>query len=601
MTILLDARDAGRGLMFAHLEIPAKPGPMTLVYPQWIPGEHGPTGPLHNLAGLRISANGSPLSWQRDLVDMYAFHVDVPAGVNALSVDFDVLMNGGVNAFASEDILATPNIAILNWHRALLYQDRTNAREVYVKPSIILPAGWDYGTALFGARRSGDRVDFTDVSLETLVDSPLDFGRYAKHITLWSSGSASSVLDIFADRPQDLDVTPEVVSHYKRMIPEALALYGARHWNVYHSLLTLSDAIPFEGIEHHQSSDDRDANEFLTKNDYQLATGDLLTHELSHSWNGKYRRPADLTTVNFQIPQQTDLLWVYEGLNQYLGDLISFRAGIRDPKLYPEFLARTYADMDSEPGRRRDPLIDTTIAAPYLYYHSGEYSSLRRTANDFYHEGELLWLDADTIIREQTSGRKSLDDFLHAYAGPPDSGPKVVTYTREDIERLLGAVAPYDWHGFFQRYVYQISEHPPTDELARSGWKLVYSAEPNVFGKANDEVDKSIDLWYSLGLRLSGDGKVKDVREASPAWNAGLAPGTRIVAINGQEFDKDIVDVALRKAEHAAALLAVLTEHDKWYRTYQIDYHGGPRYPHLVRIKDRPDMLAKIMAPHARP
>ncbi|HEY8296640.1 MAG TPA: hypothetical protein VIG32_01270 [Candidatus Baltobacteraceae bacterium] len=589
MTVVLDARLAPRGLMRSHLTIPAKPGPFTIVYPKWIPGEHGPTGPLNDLVALRVAGGGHAIAWSRDKVDMYAFHVEVPQGVSTLDVDFDVALN------APGDTMATKNIAIVNWNRDLLYQAETNSHEVFVKPSIILPHGWSYGTALPQAKQSGDRIDFGEVPLNMLVDSPLDMGRFYKHVKLWQQGDAVDMLDLFADKPQDLDIAPKVLAEYKRMPFEAFALYGGRHWNVYHSLITLSDAIGFQGIEHHQSSDDRAPDDFLTNPTEALEGGDLATHEFSHSWNGKYRRPDDLTTPNFQVPMQTDLLWVYEGMNQYLGDLLSFRTGIRDAKTYPEFLANIYAAMDTEPGRRTTPLIDTTTAAPYLYQARGAYSSLRRTAGDFYTEGELIWLDADTIIREGTGGKKSLDDFLHLYAGGT-TGPITVTYTRADVEHLLGEVYPYDWHGFFERYVYQISEHPPTDMIARSGYELVYTDKANAFIAAGH----GINDWYSLGITIAKDGAVRDVREGSPAWNAGMAPGMKIAAVNEQEWSPDALEYAIKTAQHAKSAIDVLADNDGFFGTYRIDYHGGLKYPHLIRVKSKPDMLAKIMAPHAR-
>ncbi|MDQ2817851.1 MAG: M61 family peptidase [Candidatus Eremiobacteraeota bacterium] len=591
MTLELDARQAGRGLMFAHLSIPAKPGDFTLVYPKWIPGEHGPTGPLHDIAALRFSAQGRALGWRRDNVDMYAFHIDVPAGVDELDADFTVLLN------APGDVMATRNVAVVNWNRALLYQANTKSHEVFAKASIVLPRGWDYGTALLVDRRSGGRIGFAQTTLAMLVDSPLDCGAYVKHVPEWSGAGATAQLDLFADRPQDLDVAGDVVKAYKATVPQGLRLYGARHWNVYHSLLTLSDAIGFQGIEHHQSSDDRASDDFLTNPRQQLAAGDLLTHEFSHSWNGKYRRPADLTTANFQIPMQTDLLWIYEGMNQYLGDLLSFRAGIRKPKQYPEYLATVYAKMDYEPGRQTTPLIDLTTSAPYLYQAEGDYPSLRRAAGDFYTEGELMWLDADTIIRDGTGGRKSLDDFLHLFAGPPTTGPITVTYTRDDVERLLGQVLPYDWHGFFQRYVYAASLHPPTDELARSGWKLVYTSKPNDFIEAENSADHGANFWYSIGINVDDDGSVRDVRQGSAAFAAGVAPGMKIAAVNGQSYSSDGLEYAIKTAAKASAKISLLGERNKWYATYDLSYRGGLRYPHLVRIANKPDMLAKIMAP----
>jgi predicted metalloprotease with PDZ domain len=592
-TLVLDARDVGRGLMTATMRIPVKPGEFTFVYPKWVPGEHGPTGPIADVSEIKVSAGGQTLEWRRDLVDMYAFHVQVPGGIRSLDVQFTVLVN------SPGDTLSTPNLAIVNWNRALFYQADTNSHRVYFKPSIILPAGWSYGTALPGPQQSGQRVDFAEVPLNMLVDSPLDLGRYFKHIELWRQDSAYQMLDIFADRPQDLDIPDKLIAAYKRLAPEAFALYGSRHWNDYHSLLTLSDAIPFQGIEHHQSSDNRAPDDFMTNPEESLAGGDLLTHEFSHSWNGKYRRPQDLKTLNFQIPMRTDLLWVYEGMNQYLGDLLSFRTGVRKPAEYAEYLAALYAGLASEPGRNTEPLIDTTTAAPYLYLVDGAYPSIRRTAGDFYGEGELLWLDADTLIREKTHGAKSLDDFLHLYSAPALTGPITKTYTRGDIERLLNEVVPYDWHAFTQQRVYEVAATPPPGELARSGWRLVYTSKPNEFIAAFETLRHMNDQWYSYGLQVGKDDTVMDVREGSPAWNAGMAPGMKIAAIDGQAYTDDVLKYVSTQAEHSNGPTAFLVQEDGWYSTLNIDYHGGPKYPHLVRVPGTPDMLAKIMAPHA--
>jgi predicted metalloprotease with PDZ domain len=593
-TLVLDAREAGRGLMTATMQIPVEPGSFTFVYPKWVPGEHGPTGPLADVSEIKVSANGHSLDWRRDQVDMYAFHVQVPRGVHTLDVQFTVLVN-------SPDPMSTPNLAIINWNRVLFYQADTNSHHVYFKPSIILPDGWSYGTALPGPQQSGQRVDFAEVPLNMLVDSPLDCGRYYKHIELWRQGSAYQMLDIFADKPQDLDIPDKLIAQYKRMSPEGLALYGSRHWNYYHSLLTLSDAIGFQGIEHHQSSDNRAPDDFMTNPKQQLAGGDLLTHEFSHSWNGKYRRPADLTTLNFQIPMQTDLLWVYEGMNQYLGDLLSFRAEIRKPSSYPEYLATVYAMMATEPGRNTEPLIDTTTAAPYLYEAQGAYPSIRRTAGDFYSEGELLWLDVDTIIREKTGGKKSLDTFLHLYSAPALTGPITKTYTRTDIERLLNEVVPYDWHAFFQKRVYEVAPVPPTDELARAGWQLVYTSKPNPFIEAAESTQHFSVQWYSYGVMIDKGDTVMDVREGSPAWEAGMAVGMKVMAVDGQAYTDDVLKYVSEQAEHSTTPTPFLVQQDGWFRTLDVSYHGGPKYPHLVKLSGKPDMLAKIMAPHAAP
>lgn len=600
MTVVLDERMAPRGIAYTHMTIPVNPGAFTLDYPMWIPGEHGPTGPLHDMSELRISANGQPITWQRDPVDMYAFHITVPAGVHRVNVDFTVLLNQANNF--TDGQLATRNVLVGNWNRYILYQRNVDNTKYYVTASLILPPAWDYASALPVRSRSGNRIEFNTVTLETLVDSPTDSGRYYRHILTWNEGPAKSYLDMFADHPEDLDMPGWEIAAYKRMTPEAIAIYGGRHWNVYHSELTLSDLIPGQGIEHHQSSDDRADDDFVTKEDEELSGGDLLTHEFSHSWNGKYRRPFDLQQPNYNLPypERTELLWQYEGMNQYIGDMLAFRCGIKGKAAdYPEYLASIYAQMAYEPGRRTTPIIDTTTGAPYYYANGGPYRSLRRSADDFYTEGELMWLDADTIIRQLTNERKSLDDYTKIFAGGV-SGPRVVTYTRADLERYLNEVVPYDWHGFFQKYVYSIAVEPPTDEIARAGYKFVLTDKPNKYDEADDSTGKTVTSWYDVGLDLSDDGTIKDVREGSAAWNDGLGVGMTIVAVNDRTFTPDYWRAAVKATSSSFGPLRLTVEQDDYYRDVTVHYHGGAKYPHLVRIKGTTDMLTLIMRPHAK-
>lgn len=594
VTLVVDASRAGDAMLEVRERIPAAPGSLTLLYPKWIPGEHGPTGPLNDLAALRVSANGTPLDWRRDAGDLYTFHVDVPANSNAVDVSFDVLLN------APSDDLATHSIAILNWNRALLYQGGIDSHHYFVKPSIVLPAGWAYGTALRGAAQTGNRVDFAVTPLNMLVDSPLDMGRFVKKWELWREGAAFVELDAFADYPQNLDIPESLLHAYQRVPAEAFAMYGSRHFEDYHALLTLSDTIDFQGIEHHQSSDDRAPVDYLTNPEGSLNDLDLVTHEFSHSWNGKYRRPEDLTTPNYQVPQLTDLLWVYEGMNQYLGDLLSFRSGIRDPKRFPEYVASVYADMDYETGRDTTPLIDLTTGAPYFYFAKGIYPHIRRTSGDFYSEGDLLWLDVDTIIRERSNGARSLDTFLHRFTEPAVTGPIVETYTREQVESLLNEVEPYDWHAFFEKYVYHVDVHPPSDDFARAGWRLVYNDRPNDFVSAQRANDRYAVGWYGYGANVADDGTVKDVREGSAAWHAGLAPDMHVLAVNGQQYTAAAMEYALKQAQRSSAPIALITTQTGWYQTLSLDYHDGIRYPHLERIPGTNDMLAAIAAPHAK-
>jgi predicted metalloprotease with PDZ domain len=593
-TLVLDLSTAGRGFATSTMQIPVRPGPFTFVYPQWIPGYHAPHNPLADVSQLKVSANGMPLTWQRDKVDMYAFHVMVPRDVHSIEVQFTVLLNGG------ESMRASPNVAVISWTRALLYQNDINYHHYYLKASIILPEDWGYGTALTTASRVGQRVDFDEEPLTYVGDSPLFIGRYYRSVLLWQQGEAHVWLDMFADAPQDLDVPAKILDAYKRVPQQLLALYGSRHWYDYHALLSLSDKITYEGVEHHQSSDNRAPADFMTNPQEQLAGGDLITHEFSHSWNGKYRRPWDLTTDNYQIPQRTDLLWVYEGMNQYLGDLISFRAGIRKPSLYPQYLAMIYSDMANEPGRNTEPLIDLTTGAPYFYDQArGEYPSIRRNAGDFYSEGELLWLDVDTIIREKTHGQKSLDTFLHLYSAPAFTGPITKTYTRAEIERLLNEVVPYDWHAFFQRHVYEIAKLPPTNDLKRAGWRLVYTPKPNPFVKNAETMFHFESQWLTYGFNIDKMGVLTDVREGSPAWNAGMSPGMKIEAVDGQSFTPEVLEYCMGQAKDHQQPTQFTVSQDSWFHTIAVSYFGGPLYPHLVRIPGTEDMLAKIMAPHS--
>ena len=595
MTLAVDARQASRGILFVHETIPVRSGLFTVVYPQWIPGEHGPTGPLYDLAELRVSAGTAPVPWHRDGFDPYAFHLDVPPGVASVTLDFDVILN------APGDVMSSAALAIVNWNRVLLYQAGIDSSQYFVKASVMLPPAWQFATALRIFAQREDRIDFTTTALVNFVDSPMDMGAYVKKWTLWKDGGAFVELDAFADDPKDLEIEPGTLKAYERVPAEAFALYGSRHFADYHALLMLSNSISFQGIEHHQSSDDRSFADFLTNPQTNVAAGDLVTHEFSHSWNGKYRRPADLTTPNFQVPQRTDLLWVYEGMNQYLGDLISFRAGLRDPKTYPELVAVFYAMMASESGRKTTPLIDLTTGAPYYYAERGDYPSMRRGFYDFYIEGHLLWLDVDTIIRERSHSARSLDTFLHRYTAPAVTGPVVETYTRAQIESLLNEVQPYDWHGFFEHHVYTTTATPPLDEIERAGWKLVWNKTPNPYFSAIDPFERdAVDAWFSLGFSTDPKGVVDDVREESPAWEAGLVPKSTIVAVDGQAYNGAELDYALRHAQHAPAPITLIVRRANAFSVLSINYHDGPRFPHLERIPGTLDMLSAIAAPRAR-
>ncbi|MGA8533006.1 MAG: hypothetical protein WB615_02725, partial [Candidatus Tumulicola sp.] len=561
-----------QNVVFTHETIPVKPGNLVLYYPKWIPGQHQPVGPIANFAGLKITAGGTELAWRREPLDMFAFDVDVPAGVTAIDVAATYL--GATFGHYASSRLATPNMLVITWDQNLLYPSTRTIANTIFKPSIVLPGSdWQSATALTGASRSGNVATFDDVSLEHLIDSPLDAGVNFRRWLLWRDGDAAAYLNVVADTAPELAASDATIEHYKKLVREMLAMYGARHWRNYNFLLTLSDAMPGEGIEHHESSDDGEGGDYLVDSESLDRGADLLSHEFNHSWDGKYRMPAGLYPPNLQIPYDDSLLWVYEGMTQFYGNVMSWRDGIRSAENYPDHVAAVYAYYDNQPGRRWRSLGDTATSAPFIYSAPRGYGAERRGA-DFYSESELMWLKADSIIRENTGDRESLDTFARAFFGGQNTGPSVVTYDRADVIAGLNATVAYDWPGFFHTWVDDIAVHPP-DGFTADGWRLVYTNHPSHWVRKND-------FWYSLGFSAT-DGTVGDVREGSPAWNASLGIDTKLVAVNGRTYSSDVLFDALEDAAKTHEPIALLVVHGDLYRTISLPYFDGPRYPHLIR------------------
>jgi predicted metalloprotease with PDZ domain len=596
MTVAVDAGEVTRGLLHVRETIPVVPGPLTLAYPKWIPGEHAPNGPIPNLASLAVAANGTPLVWRRDPIDLYTFHVDVPAGVAALDVGFDFL--GSSVGHYSSARLASPTMFVLTWNKVVLAPDVPDYRTLQIAPSIHLPGtDWQFATALSVTSQQGADVRFETVSEAILIDSPLDAGVHVRKIPLGSIDGAPVQLDVFADTPAQLAADDATIAKFRNLVGEMHALYRARHFDHYDFLLTVSDVLPGEGVEHHQSSDDGTAGDFLIDPASLAHDGDLLPHEFNHSWDGKFRRPADLATLNLQAPMQDDLLWVYEGMTQFYGELQAERSGIWTKGQWFDSLASAYAELDSTPGRLTRPLLDTAVSGPFLYDAGRQWESIRRSV-DFYPEGALMWLEADVTIRRLSHGKRSIDDFARAFFGRGDTGPEVITYTRDDVVAALNAVQPYDWRQFFAQRIDAIAPHPP-DPFDAAGWHVVFEPAPNAFAKLEAMHDKVVDARYSLGLVTSmTDGTVMDVIAGSPAARAGLAPGQKLVAINDRAAEHDLqsdLDTALRAAQHGPSL-RLLVVGGEVYRDVSVDYHGGPRFPHLERIAGSPDLLSVVAA-----
>jgi predicted metalloprotease with PDZ domain len=595
----VDLRDVGQKIFRVRESIPVQPGPLVLFYPKWIPGEHGPTGTLDTLAGIRISSGGKPIAWRRDLKEMYALHLNVPAGTERLDVEFQVLSPTAGGAFGAS-VSVTERLADLEWNQVLFYPAGHYARNFIFQPSVRLPNGWKFASALRSDEPEGPIVRFNAVDLETLVDSPLIAGKNFRRIPVSGAGVPAVHLNIVADRPEDLAATTLQIEHQKALVGETYALFGARHYQHYDFLLTLSDSTGHFGLEHHQSSDDRLFANYFTDSDSYLAAAYLMPHEYVHSWNGKFRRPADLATVNYDEPMLTDLLWVYEGLTNYLGEVLASRSGFWTAGQYREYLAERASSMNHTPGRSWQALQDTADEAQVLYNLPDAWASWRRGV-DFYDEGSLLWLDVDTKIRELSHDRKSLDDFTHLFHGMQDGATAVVGYDINDVVATLNRVQPFDWATFLHSILNSTTESAPLDGITRGGWKLSYSDQPNEMLRAREKERKYTDLTDSIGLRVDEDekpGTLIDVLWQGPAFNAGAAPGMRLIAVNGDKYSAEVLRDAVAAARDDKRTIDLLVQNQDIYLTIKVDYHAGPRYPHLERVDGTPDRIAEIVRAH---
>jgi predicted metalloprotease with PDZ domain len=593
-TIILavDASDASRKIFHAQLTIPATPGTLTLYYSKWIPGEHGPTGPIQDLAGLKFTANGQTLKWRRDLLDGWTLHIEVPAGVSSVSASLDFISPTGQDeGIFTGGESATDKMTVLSWNTVLLYPAGWATDDLTYQASLRLPEGWKFGTPLPVASQFGAVLNFNPVSLTMLVDSPVIAGQYLRVVPL--SENPSQEMDIAADSPGDLAAPQDVLDHYKTLTDQALKLFGAQHFRDYHFLYSLSNHVAHFGLEHHESNDSRSTERSLVDADPRLLAAGLLSHEYVHSWNGKYRRPADLTTPDYEKPMQDDLLWVYEGLTSYLGDTLGARSGIRTPSQFRDNLAFMAARLDHVPGRTWRNLQDTADGVPSMQGAPPQWESWRRTV-DYYDEDVLNWLWVDTIIREQTHNQKSMDDFCHLFHGGQSGPPEVKTYTFDDLVATLNQVAPYDWRGFWTERLTNHGPGAPLTGIERSGWKLVYDEDPSELVKARKRELREVNAEYSIGLLLDENGNIVDTVEGMLAAKAGIGPGMKVVAINGQRFTADRLSDALKAGKNSSGPLELLVENTDYFRTYKLDYHGGEKYPHLVRDESKPDVLTEI-------
>jgi predicted metalloprotease with PDZ domain len=592
----VDLTDAPRRLLHAHMQIPVSSGPLTLEYPQWIPGDHRPTGPIDNLSGIRVRANGQDLSWRRDDVDMYAFHVDVPSGVTTLDVSLDFLATPG-DTGSDEDQATSPDMTVLEWNSVVLYPAHIPVAQIPITASLTVPADWKLGTALSITGQNGAETSFATVSVGQLIDSPVITGRYFREFPLAPEITPKHYLDVAGDAAEDVDLKPEYLAAVNQLVRETGPLYQSRHYETYHFLLSLSDVIRMEGLEHHQSSDNGIEKKGITDPKLAMLNAELLPHEFTHSWNGKYRRPVGLATPDYATPQKGDLLWVYEGMTQYWGNVLAARSAFWTPAQYREALAFSAARLNVKPGRTWRNLEDTAIASQTLR-GGHEYWANWRRGQDYYQEGELIWLDADTTIRQLTHDKKSLNDFCVKFlAVGGNTPPIVVPYDFDEIVADLNAVAPYDWRSFLTERLQSHAAHAPLDGIEHGGYRLTYGDEPTEYEQAYLTKYQQVDAWFSLGLMVNNSSVIDDVMVDSPAFQAGLGPGMKLVAVNGHGFNGDVLKGAIRGAKGTTSPIELIVSNENEFRTLRLDYHDGEKYPQLERVQGTPDLLDEIIKP----
>ncbi len=589
LRIEVDARDIGRRIFKVKATIPAKPGPLTLLYPQWLPGAHSPSGPIDKVAGLVVTANGKPLQWTRDQYDVYAFKVNVPEGASEVVAQFNFLSSQGGS---QGRVVMTPEMLNLQWNANSLYPAGVITRNLQAQASVTLPKGWSYATALATERRDGDTVVFKPIRYDHLVDSPLFAGRYYQQYDLDPGAKVPVRLNVFADDAKSMVAKPEQLKAHRALVQQIYKLYGARHFDRYDFLLALTSKLGGIGLEHQRSSENSAEPGYFTEWDKNWLGRDLLPHEFNHSWNGKYRRGADLTTPNFNVPMGDSLLWLYEGQTQFWGQVLAARSGLWSEQQTRETLANVAATYDrGRPGLAWRALQDTTNDPTIAQRRALAFRNYQ-LSEDYYSGGQMVWLDVEGKLRALTGNKRSLDDFAKAFFGMNDGDWDVNPYTFEDVVHILNGIAPFDWASFLRE---RLDGHGSlTGGLDAAGWKLVYTETPSEAVKAQETRASGINLTYSLGLSVANSGVLTDVLWDSPAFNAGLTPGMTVLAVNGRVYKGETLKEAVTAAKTDKAPITLLVRSFDRIDTVTLDYHGGLLYPSLERIAGKPDRLAEL-------
>lgn len=597
MQLVVDASDTRQGLFRVRQTIPvARAGTLVLRYPQWLPGNHSATGPIEAVAGLTFTAGNRTLAWRRDPSDVFSFMVDVPQGVRSIEARFDYLSDAPGDIGRTE---MTPSLVNLQWEKMSLYPAGHFVRRVRVRPSVILPEGWTAVSAIDGEpRRASEnrgRVDYAETDYGTMVDSPLFAGR---HFRAWPLAPDVD-LNVFADQPGDLAASEAQIEAHRRMVQQMVLLFGWRSYDRYDFLLALSSELSGIGLEHHRSSENVVGRGYFTNWEGTAHGRGLLPHEMSHSWNGKHRRPADLWAPDYSHPTQNNLLWVYEGLTSYWDVVIAARSGLISHDIALGEFATNAATFSARAGRRWRSVLDTTHQQIISDRRAGQYPSLQR-GTDYYAEAALVWLEADMLIRELSRGAKSLDDFARIFYAGRDGDWGVSTYRFEDVVAALNAVQPHDWARFLRGRIEQPGAPAPVRGLERGGYRLVYREEPSAYERSAIGASGALDLTHSLGMTVTRDGRVSAVQWDGLAFREAIRPNATIIAVNGSDYSADALRAAITAAKAGRDPIRLLVRDAGRIRDIAFDYRGGLRHPHLERIGSGPNLLDRALEPRTR-
>ncbi|WP_423708064.1 M61 family metallopeptidase [Undibacterium sp. WLX3042] len=598
--LTVDASDLDRKIFNIRASIPVQTGPLTLYFPEWLPGKHGTNGALNQLAGLHFSGNQQSIAWKRDPLNMYAFHLQIPAGVSQLKAEYQFLSPTD-DKFGRVTI--TPEIIGVQWNNMILYPAGAASDQIQIQPTLILPAGFQFGSALKLAEKSENlspsqsqnEFQFKPVTLEELVDSPVFAGKYFKRFDLNPGAKVPVHLNVVADKPESLNATPEQIAAHKALVQQATILFGSQHYRHYDFLLALSDEFSGIGLEHHQSSENGVRPGYFSDWAKKSSGRDLLAHEYTHSWNGKFRRPADLLTPHFNTPMQDSLLWVYEGQTQYWGYVLAARSGLMKQEHIRDVLANMAAYYDHQSGRSWRNLQDTTNNPVFVSRRSQAWSDFQRD-EDYYREGALLWLEVDAQLRALSQEKRSLNDFASKFFGVNDGSIRPLAYQLSDVINTLNEIQPFDWGHFLQERVEGLQSKTPTASLELAGWKLVYTEKPSEYAKATEDAQDG-DFLYSLGFSLDKTGKITRMLLNSPAGKANILSGSLIIAVNGKSYKAEALKSAITNAKSQKQAIELIVRHGDYYRTVRFDYFEGLKYPALIRDNSHPDRLTKILSP----